>query len=69
MKLPKSVTALGLLMAVAAILVDPAHVPWLTTLLGAAATTKLAAVGALLSALGRALLAPAPTAPTTPEAP
>lgn len=67
--LPRSVTISGLLLAVAAVIVDPASVPWLTELLGAAATTKLAAVGALISAMGRALVPPASEAPAAPEAP
>jgi len=66
--LPRSVTVSGLLLAVAAVVIDPANVPWLTQLLGAAATTKVAAVGALISAMGRALVPPASEA-AAPEAP
>ncbi len=66
--LPRSVTVSGLLLAVAAVLIDPANVPWLTELLGASATTKLAAVGALISAMGRALVPPA-SETAAPEAP
>lgn len=66
--LPRSVTISGLLLAVAAVVVDPASLPWLTELLGASATTKLAAVGALISAMGRALVPPASEA-AAPEAP
>jgi hypothetical protein len=62
--LPRSVTVSGLLLAVAAVVIDPANVPWLTQLLGAAATTKVAAVGALIAAMGRALVPPA--VPETP---
>lgn len=58
---PRSVTAGGLLLAIAAVVIDPANVPWMSQLLGAAAATKLAAVGALIAALGRTLV------PATPE--
>ena len=59
MKLPSRwVTVVGLIIAGAAVLVDPASTPWLTALLGAAATTKLAAFGALISSIGRALIPP-----------
>ncbi len=64
MKLPKGVTIVGLVLALAALFVDPASQPWLVTILGEHAATKLAAIGALLSALGRAVLAPAPTPPS-----
>lgn len=70
MKLPKSVTVFGLVVALAAVVIDPANQPWLVTLLGDHAATKLAAVGAILSSMGRAVFAttPAPT-PTPPPAP
>ena len=55
MKLPKSVTVAGLVLALAAVFVDPANTPWLTSLLGEHTATKLAAAGAILAALGRAL--------------
>lgn len=58
--LPRGVTAGGLLLALAAVVIDPANVPWLSQLLGTAAATKLAAIGALIAALGRALVTPAP---------
>jgi hypothetical protein len=45
MKLPKSVTVLGVVLALAAVVVDPVNAPWLTDLLGAQASAKLAAVG------------------------
>ena len=64
MKLPKSVTVLGVVLAVAAVVVDPANAPWLTDLLGEQASAKLAAVGAMLAALGRAVFATTP--PTAP---
>lgn len=67
MKLPKTVTAFGLLLAVAAVLVDPAAAPWLSELLGPTAATKIAAAGALFASIGRALFAPAP-APAAPPA-
>lgn len=63
MKLPKSVTVAGLVLACAAVAVDPANAPWLTALLGANAAAKLAAVGALLSAVGRALFGGAAAEP------
>lgn len=59
MKLPSRwVTVSGLLIAVAAIFIDPATAPWLAALLGEAAAAKIAAAGALLAALGRALIPP-----------
>lgn len=66
MKLPKSVTVLGLVLALASVVIDPANAPWLTDLFGADATTKLSAAGAVLAALGRALFGS--TAPATPVA-
>ena len=61
MKLPpRWVTIVGLLLAVVSTLLDPQTLPVLTSVLGAAATTKLAAIGALLAAFGRALIAPPP---------
>lgn len=58
MTLPKSATLAGLLIAVAAVLVDPATLPWLAQLLGEHAATKLAAVGALIASFGKALVTP-----------
>lgn len=58
MSLPKSATLSGLVVALAAVLIDPASLPWLTHLLGEQAATKLAAVGALVAAFGRALTQP-----------
>lgn len=55
MTLPRSVTLAGLVLAVGAVIVDPANAPWMTALLGQTAATKLAAVGALLAAFGKAL--------------
>jgi hypothetical protein len=66
MKLPKSVTVLGVVLAVAAVVVDPVNAPWITDLLGAQASAKLAAVGAMLAALGRAIFATTPPAPPAP---
>jgi hypothetical protein len=66
MKLPKSVTVLGVVLALAAVVVDPVNAPWLTDLLGAQASAKLAAVGAMLAALGRAIFATTPPAPPAP---
>jgi hypothetical protein len=63
---PKGVTVFGVVLAVAAVLVDPATVPFLAQLLGEHAATKVAALGAVLSALGRALqdrATPEPIAP------
>lgn len=65
-KLPKSVTLLGLVLALAAVFVDPANAPWLANLLGEHMATKLAAAGAILSAMGRALFASTPTPPADP---
>lgn len=64
MKLPKSVTVFGVVLALAAVVVDPVNAPWLTDLLGEQASAKLAAVGAMLAAVGRAVFAPTP--PTAP---
>ena len=62
MKLPpRWVTIVGLVLAVVSTLLDPQTLPVLTTIFGAAATTMLAAVGALLAAFGRALIPPPPT--------
>lgn len=66
MKLPpRYVTWFGLILAIVASLTDPAVAPVLTTILGDHATAKLAAVGALIAALGRALIPP----PEPPAAP
>jgi hypothetical protein len=51
-------------LAIGAVFVDPSNAPWLANLLGEHMATKLAAAGAILSAFGRALFAPAPTTPT-----
>lgn len=59
MTLPKSATIAGLSVAIAAVLVDPATMPWLAQLLGEHAATKLAAVGALVASFGKALVTPA----------
>ncbi len=62
MKLPsRYITVVGLLVAVGAIFLDPATTPFLTTLLGEAAATKLAAFGALVASIGRALIPPSET--------
>lgn len=63
MKLPKSFTVLGLVIAIAAVLIDPVNQPWLVSLLGENAAAKLAAVGAILSAMGRAVFATTPASP------
>lgn len=52
----KIVTAIGVAIAVAALLVDPSVVAALTAVIGADATTKLAAFGTLVAALGKGLL-------------
>lgn len=52
------VTIVGLLVSVAAIFLDPTVTPVLTTILGEHAATKLAAIGALIAAIGRALIPP-----------
>lgn len=65
MKLPsRYVTVLGLLIAIAAIFTDPVNAPLLTALLGANASAKLGAFGALLASIGRALIPPSDP-PTT----
>lgn len=55
MTLPRGVTALGLLMALAAVLVDREVVALLAPIIGANAAAKLGALGALLAAFGRAV--------------
>lgn len=64
---PKGVTVFGVVLAVGAVLVDPGTVPFLATLLGEHAATKVAALGAVVSALGRALQ-DTPDAPPPPPA-
>jgi predicted regulator of Ras-like GTPase activity (Roadblock/LC7/MglB family) len=64
--LPRSVTVSGLLVALAALLVSADMLPVLTTLIGAENATRLAALGTVIAALGRALIPPA-VAPTTPD--
>lgn len=60
MKLPSRwVTVFGLVVAIAAIFVDPSVTPLVSTVLGEHAATKLAAIGALIAAVGRALIPPA----------
>lgn len=66
MKLPSRwVTVFGLVVAIAAIFVDPSVTPLVSTVLGEHAATKLAAIGALIAAVGRALIPPTepPAAP------
>ena len=59
MKLPsRKLTITGLLVAVAGIFVDPTTAPALIALLGVNAGAKVAAVGAILAGLGRALVPP-----------
>lgn len=67
MTFPKGLTIVGVLIAIAAVLIDPASAPFLEELIGQHAATKLAAVGALLAALGRAILERTPVAPDQPE--
>lgn len=69
MNFPKSVTVAGLVIAVASVFVDPANSPWLTALLGDHAATKLAAAGAIVASLGRALLGPSSVPPASPPTP
>ena len=52
---PRGVTAIGLLLAIAAVLMDHQVVTLLAPLIGANAAAKLGAAGALLAAFGRAL--------------
>lgn len=68
--LPRGVTLVGLLLAVAAVLMDREVVALLSPLIGAHAAAKLAAAGAVLAAFGRALgdqAAKAPAPPPTTE--
>lgn len=59
MKLPSRwVTIAGLVIAITSLFLDPTVVPLLTTLLGANAAAKLAAIGALIASIGRALIPP-----------
>lgn len=64
----KWVTLCGIAIAVGAVFIDPTTTPALVALLGPAAAAKVAAVGALIAGLGRALLhtEPAPPAPPAP---
>jgi len=65
MKLPSRwITVLGLLLAITAAFTDPTVAPMLTTLLGENASAKLAAFGALIASIGRALIPPSDP-PTT----
>ncbi len=68
MKPPKYVTLVGLLISLSAVLVDPSNTPWMVELLGAHAGTKVAAFGAIIAALGRALLAK-PAVPVVDDPP
>lgn len=52
---PKGVTVFGAVLALAAVFVDPATLPFVAQLLGEHAATKVAAAGAVIAALGRAL--------------
>lgn len=56
--LPRYVTVVGVVVAVAAVLMDESLFPFLTQLFGTHAATKLAALGAIVAALGRALIPP-----------
>jgi len=59
MKLPpRWLTVFGLLVAITAAVTDPSMVPFLAVVLGANASAKLAAFGALLAAVGRAIVPP-----------
>ena len=59
----KAVTVFGLVVAIAAILVDPANAPWLTAIFGVNATAKLSAIGALIAAVGKSLFSETATPP------
>lgn len=59
--LPRSVTVIGLIIAVAAVLMDPQITALMAPLFGAEVATKVAAIGALIAALGRALVPPSVT--------
>lgn len=63
-KLPKGVTAAGVLLALVPVLLDANVQAALGSLLGEHAGTKVAAAGAVLAALGRSLFgASGPTEP------
>ena len=55
MTLPRSATLVGLVVALAAVVMDPANIPMLVQLFGEHAATKVAAIGAILAAFGRAI--------------
>lgn len=52
---PKSAAVLAAIIAVSSAFTDPASVPWLTTLIGEHATTKLAALCSLVAMLSHSL--------------
>lgn len=54
--LPRSVTVFGLLVALSAVMLDSTVNTALVSLIGQNAAAKVAALGALLAALGRALV-------------
>lgn len=62
-KLPKGVTVAGLLIAIGGLFIDPTTTPVIADLLGAHAGAKVAALGALLASLGRALMGGTLSAP------
>lgn len=53
--LPKGVTVFGVVLAVSTVFFDPAVIPFISTLVGDCAAEKLAALGALIASLGRAV--------------
>lgn len=54
--LPKGLTVFGVLVSISAVLFDPDTIPFIVTLVGEHAAAKIAAVGAIIAAFGKALL-------------
>ena len=52
----KAVSIFGLVVAVAAVFIDPSTQAALAAVFGAAAAAKIAAIGALIAALGKGLV-------------
>lgn len=67
--MPRGVTVIGVLMALAAVFLDHEVVTALAPFIGANAAAKLAGIGTLLAAFGRALGDQAATTRQDPGAP
>ena len=66
MKLPpRYVTVLGILISVLAVFTHPDTIPTVAAMLGENPAAKLAAIGTLIAAMGRALIPPSEP-PATP---